>query len=687
MTVKVDAHSELMGAYPWGFSGVTPERERQPRPTTAQYDGRRPAVHRRRRAPRRAGARLRGAGRLQPLKPRRAATGAGFRGPQPGTAARAPSRRVAVPSACDDGPFGNGTGGELTYQSPSPRAARRRVVAVAGSDQGLAARAERARRSAERPGGALAAKMPRARSWRAARRSRCRATRCCRTRSTGASRTSPTSRRPRANLQIRWTNQGKQFPAAARHRGARALVRRRLPRLPVDVRHRRRVHDLRGGRARPVRGRRGAPARAARRLGRPQQPLGRGRPRGRDRRLGLLRPRLPDDQPTAPRRTTSTPTRSSSSRARWRWSGAGPATTVPRRDVRLRRSATCTTSTSSSTPTTTAGPRVRATSSGPGMGPEKLDNAVYYIRGLVRPRRHGPRPSTTARPFAWATSLARKLQRAFERTWWDHGGPAVRRLAQGPGQRPDLPEALDRRDADGGRADTRTARRRPGSRRTTTATTALAGRENNCYSGDRPVQPRPVPHRLRRRRRRQGRAGDLLADDRHPGRRRGQLRAPGRRPAAALHRTPTPRRCSPSRRPAGRPDEQPGRDAGDLPVARTATGEGTNIDRCWTCRSMFMQAWGNYGTAWPVVHQQLGVRPVPGRRPARGRAAGAATASRACRVEHPARRAARSTCSRRTRARATRPRSTRGARRARAARSATRCRAAPARDVRLDGIA
>ena len=28
---------------------------------------------------------------------------------------------------------------------------------------------------------------------------------------------------------------------------------------------------------------------------------------------------------------------------------------------------------------------------------------------------------------------------------------------------------------------------------------------------------------------------------------------------------------------------------------------------------MFMQAWGNYGTAWPVVHQQLGVRPDLGR--------------------------------------------------------------------------
>ena len=28
---------------------------------------------------------------------------------------------------------------------------------------------------------------------------------------------------------------------------------------------------------------------------------------------------------------------------------------------------------------------------------------------------------------------------------------------------------------------------------------------------------------------------------------------------------------------------------------------------------MFVQAWGHYGTAWPVVHQQLGVRPDMGR--------------------------------------------------------------------------
>ena len=64
------------------------------------------------------------------------------------------------------------------------------------------------------------------------------------------------------------------------------------------------------------------------------------------------------------------------------------------------------------------------------------------------------------------------------------------------------------------------------------------------------------------------------------------------------------------------PDEQPGAMPEILPSAPNgdpSTGIPPNIDRCWTCRSMFMQAWGNYGTAWPVVHQQLGVRPDIGR--------------------------------------------------------------------------
>jgi hypothetical protein len=59
----------------------------------------------------------------------------------------------------------------------------------------------------------------------------------------------------------------------------------------------------------------------------------------------------------------------------------------------------------------------------------------------------------------------------------------------------------------------------------------------------------------------------------------------------------------------GTPDEQPGA----MPEIFPSPDQGPNINRCWTCRSMFMQAWGNYGTAWAVVHQWLGVQPQLGR--------------------------------------------------------------------------
>ena len=75
------------------------------------------------------------------------------------------------------------------------------------------------------------------------------------------------------------------------------------------------------------------------------------------------------------------------------------------------------------------------------------------------------------------------------------------------------------------------------------------------------LQPRAVPHRLRRRTERPGRAHDLRPQHRHPGGRRGQLRPPRPRAAAALHR----RRGGAVREPykGGTPDEQPGALPGD----------------------------------------------------------------------------------------------------------------------------
>jgi hypothetical protein len=58
------------------------------------------------------------------------------------------------------------------------------------------------------------------------------------------------------------------------------------------------------------------------------------------------------------------------------------------------------------------------------------------------------------------------------------------------------------------------------------------------------------------------------------------------------------------------PDEQPGA----MPEIAPSPDYGRSIDRAFTDRAMVLQAWGAYGTIWPVVHQQLGVRPDMGRR-------------------------------------------------------------------------
>jgi hypothetical protein len=54
---------------------------------------------------------------------------------------------------------------------------------------------------------------------------------------------------------------------------------------------------------------------------------------------------------------------------------------------------------------------------------------------------------------------------------------------------------------------------------------------------------------------------------------------------------------------------------GQMPeIAPSPDFDPANIDRKLTDRSMVLQAWGAYGSLWPVVHQQLGVSPDMGRR-------------------------------------------------------------------------
>ena len=51
-----------------------------------------------------------------------------------------------------------------------------------------------------------------------------------------------------------------------------------------------------------------------------------------------------------------------------------------------------------------------------------------------------------------------------------------------------------------------------------------------------------------------------------------------------------------------------------MPEIAPSPDYGRSIDKPFYDRAMVLQAWGTYGTLWPVVHQQLGVRPDMGRR-------------------------------------------------------------------------
>ena len=285
---------------------------------------------------------------------------------------------------------------------------------------------------------------------------------------------------------------------------------------------------------------------------------------------------------------------------------------LPRRDVRLRQAQPAGRRPAASTSTTTAGPRARATSSGRAWGPRSSTTAsttsarCYDLADMARSK-HDARHrgvGDEARPQAAArSSRARGGTRAAQQ-YADsliNPGNAQDFQKHWIGQVPMEAELNQRR------------RGHPGRRlRRATGRPRWPARENSCFSGDRPGSLGLFHTGCGGGAGRQGRLRDLLADDLDPGRRRGQLRAPRARASSSATPTPTRRRCSPSRRPATRPTSSPARcrrSSRRRPRSTRRSGIPPNIDRCWTCRSMFMQAWGNYGTAWSVVHQQLGVRP------------------------------------------------------------------------------
>jgi hypothetical protein len=233
------------------------------------------------------------------------------------------------------------------------------------------------------------------------------------------------------------------------------------------------------------------------------------------------------------------------------------------------------------------------------MGEEKLDNAVYTIRGFYdladMARARGDEETR-----AWALDRGRDLRARFEREWWMAEVPQHADSLREPGG-----EKSQQRHWIGGTPMdvvlTAGGRQQPGLSTYGHGTQALALRETECYSGDGGMYHT-------------GRAGcDGAPEGTDPD---GELSVFTLNTAIMAVGQGNYGRLAAQRRYTEDnvalqldSDEQPGA----MPEHAPSPFYGRNVDKPYTERGMVLQAWGAYGTAWPVVAQQLGVRPDLGR--------------------------------------------------------------------------
>ena len=246
--VTVDSHSELLSAYPWSSTGMTPNAANNI-PDHGSFDGRSlvftedgslgggdPVHH--------YAALV--ASDVKPASGVAAATGGAYRGPQPATVCTS-TDSTSLPSKCDDGPYGRGTGGELRYDVTIPAHKTTTLwIAVAGSDLGLADAHAQLASALRNPAGELAQKIATRRALANDTQVSLPGDRLLQRGIAWGKQNLADETQTASNLQIRWTNQGKQFPPpmgtvpharwyAAAVTGEPSLNRRPLRRWNVTV--------------------------------------------------------------------------------------------------------------------------------------------------------------------------------------------------------------------------------------------------------------------------------------------------------------------------------------------------------------------------------------------------------------------------------------------------------------------
>jgi hypothetical protein len=602
--LSVDAHSELMSQYPWGFSGVKPNASDN-LPDTGSFDGHNlvftddgalPG------APEHHYAALVGAA----MTPDSGTIGDQFWGPQPGhrcTGTEPGAPAEPKPSACDDGPFGRGTGGELAYTVSLPANGSKTLwLAVAGSDQGVAPARQELADALQDPDAQLDAKIDSRQRIAAHTRVSLPDDPLVQDAVEWGKQNMADLTQTAENLQIRWTDQGRQFPAPLGTVPSARWIGAGFPDYPwifgTDAEYTA-FASVAVGQFEPIEDH----LRALRDISEILNP-GTGVVVHESVADGSIwfgkdsRHTNPDGSISYDFNADETVKFPSAVALVWRWTGDNAFRdelySFAKRNLQYVAA--------NLDDDHDGWPEGLGNVERSGLGEEKLDNTVYFIRGLAD-LADMARSKHDGDTYAWAKNLSRKLQKRFDSTWWYQAAQQYADSLDDPGdqqvfqkhwigQTPMDAELTDRGEVT------------PGIAPFEHGNTALAGREDTCYSGEHPLNPGLFHTGCGGGPNGQGEMVifGLTTSIQSIGEGNYGRLGPGQqqRYTHALAETMFSEPAT-----GGTPDEQPGA----MPEIFPSPAQGANIDRCWTCRSMFMQAWGNYGTAWAVVHQWLGVRP------------------------------------------------------------------------------
>jgi hypothetical protein len=615
VTVKVDAHSELMTEYPWSFDNTPHARDQLP--DTARFDEQTGALVFREQGVLHPNASPHDytalvASDRDPVSGETGTSPNEYRGPQGMNVCMAQE----PPSACDDGPFGKGNGGQLRYEVTVPgRGSETLWIAVAGSDEDPASARSELDAALRNPGEQLAAKIADRERWAGFTRLSLPGDRRLQRAVDWGKQNILDLTRAAEDLQIRWVDQGRQFPppvgsvASARWVGAgfpdypwmfatdgeyTAFASVAVGQFEAIKDHLRGLRDI-------------------------SDILNAG--------SGVVTHEVVSDgsiwfghdsvNPATGAynfNTDETVKFPSAVALIWRWTGDNAFRDdlydFARRNLRYVVERLDVDG--------DGWPEGSGNVERGGMGVEKLDNAVYLIRGLFD-LADMARAKGDSGTFAWAKDHARRLLDRFEATWWM---PAERQYADSIDDPPAGGPNIQQQDRHWIGVTPMEAELTLGSKETfpglairANGTQALALRETDCYSGFRPYNLGLFHTGCGGGPNNQGERVIFGLNT--------AIQAVGEGNYGRLGAGRQQRYTDAEAEPMfgqpftnGTPDEQPGSLPEILPSPDfDATGPlDANIDRCWTCRAMFVQAWGHYGTAWPVVHQQLGVRPDLGRR-------------------------------------------------------------------------